>query len=75
MMPSTLVLTEKKTFLMFHRKEITMEEYKTSTQKDEYESLYKNDDVLKNDKITDENEGIVENAKDFINFKNIHNRE
>ena len=34
-------------YFMLHRKYITIEEYKNSTQKDEYEYLYKKDDELK----------------------------
>ena len=41
---------------MHHRKYITNGKYKTSTQKDEYEYLYKEEGELKGN----ENEGIVE---------------
>ena len=56
-------------YLMLHQKYITIEKYKNSTQKDEYQCLYKKDDELKGDNITDEAEGIVEYGNDFINCK------
>ena len=53
---------------MPHQKYIPIQEYKNSTEKDEYEYLYKKDEVLK----WYENEGIVEYGNDFINFKTIN---
>ena len=62
-------------YLMVHRKYISIEEYKNSTQKDEYENLYRKDDKLKGDNIADENEGVVEYGNDFKNCKIIHARD
>ena len=45
---------------MLHQKYIPIREYESSTMKNEYQYLYKKDDELKGDKITIENEGIVE---------------
>ena len=60
---------------MCHQKYIPIQEYKNSTEKDEYKYLYKKDDELKGDNITDENEAIVDYGNDFINYKIIHHRE
>ena len=38
-------------------------------KKDESHYLYKKDDELKGENITDENEGIIENGNDFNNCK------
>ena len=50
---------------MLHRKNIPFQDYKNSTEKDEYQYLYK---------IGDENKGVVENGKDFINCKFISDK-
>ena len=55
---------------MLHQIYILIREYETSTQKKEYEYLYKKDDELK-----DKNEGTVEYGNDFINFKIIQDRD
>ena len=50
--------------LLLYRKYIFIEEYEASTEKNEYDYLYKKDDELKRD-----NEGIIEHGTDFIIFK------
>ena len=54
---------------MLHQNYIPIQEYENSTEKDEYKYLYKKEEELKGDNITDENEGIV------INYKIIHDRD
>ena len=44
---------------MLHQKYLPIQEYRSSTEKDEYEYLYKKDG----------NEGIVEYGNDFIKCK------
>ena len=51
---------------MLHQKYIPLQEYENSTVKNDYQYLYKRDDVLKADNITVENEGIVEYGNDFF---------
>ena len=46
--------------IRLYRKFLPFEEYKTSTQRDDYVCLHKKDNEMKNDKITVEKEGIVE---------------
>ena len=48
---------------MLHRKYTTIEEYKNSTQKDEFEYLYRKDDGLKGN----ENENTIEYGMIFLN--------
>ena len=55
-------------YFMLYRKYIPFEEYKISTQKDEYVYMHRKDIEMKNDNITVENEGIVENGSVFMNF-------
>ena len=50
---------------MLHQKYITLQEYQSSTEKNEYQYFFKKDDELEGD----ENEGIVEYGNDFINYK------
>ena len=57
-------------YFMLHRKHIPIEEYKNSTQKDEYEYFYKKDDELKGD-----NQGSFEYCNDFIICKIIRDRD
>ena len=59
---------EGNTYFMLHRKYIPIQEYKTSTLKNEYKYLYKKDN------ITVENEGVVEYGNDFINCKMISDK-
>ena len=54
---------------------IPSEEYKISTQKDDYVYLHKKDKEMENDKITVENEGIVEYGREFLNCKIVHDRD
>ena len=64
------MLTVKKVFTScFIKKSIPFQEHETSTLKNEYEYLYRNDDEVKVDKITDEIKGIVEYGNDFLNCK------
>ena len=57
---------------MLHQKFISIQEFENSTVKNEYHYLYKKDDELKSENISEENEGIVEYGKNFINCKNVH---
>ena len=49
---------------MIHRKYITIQEYESSTEKDEYQCLYKKNGDLKSDNI--ENEGNIEHGNNLI---------
>ena len=60
---------------MLHQKYIPIQEYQNSTMKNEYKYLYKKDDELKGDNITDENDVIIEYGNDFINCKIIHSKQ
>ena len=60
---------------MLHQNYISIQEYESSTGKDEYQYLYKKDEVLKCDNITVENEGIVEFGNDFLICKIIHSKQ
>ena len=62
-------------FFMSHQKNIPLQAYENSTMKNEYQYLYKKDDVLKGDNITVENQGIVENGNDFLNCKIKHSKQ
>ena len=62
-------------YFMLHQKHIPLQEHENSTVKNEYQYLYKKDDVLKGDNITVENEGIVEYGNDFLNCKIIHSKQ
>ena len=62
-------------YFMCYQKSIPIQEFKNSTEKDEYQYLYKKDDELKGDNIADENEGVVEYGNDFKNCKIIHARD
>ena len=66
---------EENIYFMLHQKYIPIQEYENSTLKNEYPSLYQKDEELKSDNITEENEGIVEYGKDFINCKIIHSKQ
>ena len=68
-------LTNENNYYMLHQKFIPIEEYQNSTMKSEYQCLYKKDDELKGNNITDENEGIVEYGNDFINCKIVHSKQ
>ena len=62
-------------YFMLHQKYIPLQEYENSTMKNEYQYLYEKDEELKGDKISAENEGIVEYGIDFINCKIIHSKQ
>ena len=59
---------------MLHGKYIPNEELKKAIQKDEFEYLYKKNDELKGDIITNEKESIFEHGNNFISCKNFHDR-
>ena len=61
-------------YFMLHQKYVPIQEFESSTMKNEYHYLYKKDDELKGDNITIENEGIVEYGNDFLNCKIIHSK-
>ena len=61
-------------YFMLDQKYIPIQEYQNSTTKNEYQYLYKKDDELKGDNITDENGAIVEYGNDFINCKIINSK-
>ena len=58
-------------YFIRHRKYITIEEYKTAIQKNEYECLFIKDDELKGDV---DNKGIIENGNAFSKCKNFHSK-
>ena len=62
-------------YFMSHQKYIPLQAYENSTVKNEYQYLYKKDGELKGDKISVENEGVVEYGNDFINCKIIHSKQ
>ena len=43
--------------------------------KNEYQFLYKKDEVLKGDNVKEENEGVVEYGKNFENCEAIHSKQ
>ena len=60
---------------MLHQKCIPIQEYENSTMKNDYDYLYKKNDELKGDNITDGNEGIVEYGNDFMNCKIVFSKQ
>ena len=62
-------------YFMLHQKYIPLQEYENSTVKNEYQCLYKKDEELKDENITDENDGIVEQGNDFLNCEIIHSKQ
>ena len=62
-------------YFMLHQKYVPIQEYEKSPIKNEYQYLYKKDDELKGDKITVENEGVVDYGNDFINCKIVHSKQ
>ena len=62
-------------YFMLQQKYIPLQEYENSTENTEYEYLYKMDDELKADNVTDENEGNVEYGNEFINCKIFHSKQ
>ena len=57
---------EENIYFMLHQNYFPNQEYESSTEKDEYQYLYKKDDEVKVDNITDENEGFVEYGNFFL---------
>ena len=57
---------EENIYFMLHRKFFPIQEHRNSTEKNEYDYLYKKDDEI----TGNENEAIVEYGYDFINCKN-----
>ena len=55
-------------YFMLHQNYFPLHKYKHSTLTNEYQYLYKKDEELKGNNITDENEGIVEYDIDFFNL-------
>ena len=62
-------------YFMLYQKCIPLQEYENSTVKNEYQYLYKKDYELKGDNVTEENEGVVEYGKDFINCEVFHSKQ
>ena len=62
---------EEEIYCILNHKYIPIQEYETSTIKNEYEYLYKKDDTLKRNG----NEGIFEHGNGFLNCKIIYNRD
>ena len=62
-------------YFMLHQKYIPIQEYENSTMKNEYQYLYKKDEELEGDNITDENDGIFEYGNDFINCNIVHSKQ
>ena len=60
-------------YFMLHQKDIPVQEYENSTEKNEYQSSYKKDNELQGDNI--ENEGIVDDGDDFISCKIFHSKQ
>ena len=52
-------------YFMLHQKYYPIQDYETSTVKNEYQYLDEKDDELKSDNISVENEGIVEYGNEF----------
>ena len=61
-------------YFMLEQKYIPLQEYENSTMKNEYQYMYKKDEELKGDNITEENDGILEYGNDFINCKIVHSK-
>ena len=65
---------EENIYFMLHQKFFPIQEYENSTEKHDYQYLYKKDGELKGG-IADENEGVVKFGNDFINCKIIPYRD
>ena len=66
---------EENIYFMLCQKYILLQEYETWTMKNEYLYLYKKDEELKGDKISVENEGVVEYGNGFFNCKIVHSKQ
>ena len=53
---------------------ILIQEYETSTLRNEYDYLYEKDEAMKGANITDGNDGNIEYGNDFINCVIIHSK-
>ena len=62
---------EENIYFMLHQKHIPIQEYKNSTEKDEYQYLYGKDDKFKGNA----NEKNVEYGDDFIKCKSFHDKD
>ena len=60
---------------MLHQKCFPIQEYENSTVKNDYQYLYKKDELLKGDNISVENEGVVKKGNGFLNCKIIHSKQ
>ena len=61
-------------YFMLHQKYIPLQEYENSTMKNEYQYLYKKEE-LRGDNISVENEGIVEYGNVFYKCKIVHSKQ
>ena len=66
---------DKNISFMLHQKYIPFQENEKSTEKTEYEYLYKLDDDIKDNNITDEKEGIVKYGNDFSICRTFHSEQ
>ena len=67
---------EENFYFMLDQKFFPIQNYNSSTEKNECDYLYKKDDELEGDNITDENDfDIIEHCKDFINCKIVYDRD
>ena len=61
---------------MLDQKFNPFQEYNSSTEKNEYDSLFKEEYELEGDNITDGNEFyIIEHCNNFFNCKNLYDRD
>ena len=67
-------LSYENIYYMLYQKIITIEEHENSKIAEQYQYLYKKKEV-KGDKITVENEGVVEYGNDFINYNIIQSKQ
>ena len=68
-------LSNENIYYMLYQKYITIEEFDNCKVFDEYQYLYIEDEELKGDKITVENEDVVEYGNDFLNCKIIDSKQ
>ena len=52
-----------------------MQKYKSSTEKNDYQYSYEENDESKGDNIATENEGVVEYGNDFKNCRTFHDKD
>ena len=70
-----LAYDKENIYFMLDQKYIPIQEYESSSVKNEYQYLYKKDEELKGDIITVKNEGVVEYCNDFKNCKIVHSKQ